>query len=245
VEVGIEGNVYLAYQFDLSDFDVASYQAGPYVNYKVSDNLYASFRYGFNYIDLGHDPYLKRNVVTPQLTYLEKDFGYTSAYYQFQARQFDGPSAPEQDRDGQVHTLGIVQGINLPALFRDAGAANLEFSYRLDRQETKGSDFDGWFNTVGVVLYTPLPFWKLRADMGASLSYEAYDNGNSLDADGDERKDWEYNVSAGLTRQLTKEIAIRADYTFTDHRSDVETAAGERPFEYDRHQFGIRLIVSF
>src|SRR4029079_10463009 len=81
LEVGVEGSGYFTWQGDLSDFDTASYQAGPFVNYKVRENLYASARDNFNYIVLGHDPFLKRSVLTPQLTLVEPKFGYTSTYY--------------------------------------------------------------------------------------------------------------------------------------------------------------------
>jgi Tfp pilus assembly protein PilF len=244
-EVGIEGNGYFSWHFDLADFDIASYQAGPFVNWHFSENWFLSARYGFNYVELGHDPYLTRHVITPQLTYLEKNFGYTSAYYQFETRQFDEDvTTPELDRDGQIHAIGLVQGINLPAFFRDAGPANLELSYRFEDQIADGSDFDGLFHTLGVTMYVPLPVWKLRADVGLSGSYDDYSHPNSLDDDGDERQDLEWNFSAGLTRQFTKNIAVRVDYSYTDHNSNVKTG-GVRPYEYDRNQAGIRLIISF
>ncbi|CAN5565094.1 hypothetical protein BH09PLA1_BH09PLA1_28280 [soil metagenome] len=245
-EVGVEANGYFSWHLDLNDFDIQSYQAGPFVNYKVRDNLFLSARYGFNYITLGRDAFLKRHLITPQITYIEKDFGYTSAYYQFQSRQFDDPATtPELDRDGQIHTLGVVQGITLPAIFRDAGPAALELTYRFEDQVTDGSDFDGKFHNLGVTLYTPLPFWKLRGDLGTSISYDRYDHGNSLDDFQDKRRDWEWNFSAGLTRQFTKNIAVRADYSYTDNSSNVKTAGDLRPYNFDRWQVGLRLIISF
>ena len=141
--------------------------------------------------------------------------------------------------------LGIVQGINLKPFFRDAGPANVELAYRYDNQATTGTDFDGDFHTVSATLYSPLPFWKLRADVGVAASYEGYDNANSLDADGDERNDWEFAVSAGVTKQIYESTALRIDYTYTDHNSNVETAVGQKPYEYDRHLFGVRLIFSY
>jgi hypothetical protein len=202
-------------------------------------------RYGFNYIEFGHDPFLKRHVVTPQLTYIETKFGYTSGFYQFQSRQFDGVTTAPLDRDGQSNAVGIVQGINLPAIFRDAGPSNLELSYRFDAQNTKGSDFDGKFHTLGATYYTPLPFWKLRADAGVNFSFDNYDHPNSLDVTGDKREDFEFSATAGITKEINKNIAVRVDYSYTDHNSNVETAAGQKPYEFDRHQVGFRLIFTF
>ena len=160
VEIGVEGSGYFAYEFDLNDFDTYSYQIGPFISYKFSPNLYGRLSYAFNYIELGHDPYLNRNIVTPSLTYVEPKLGYTQAYYQFEARQFsdtfthqDDPNSFDNrdalDRDGQDHTFGLVQGINLPEIFPGAGTANMPIDYRLIDQETHGSDYDGLFNQVG------------------------------------------------------------------------------------------------
>lgn len=244
-DFGIEGNAYLAWQFELNEFDIASYQAGPYVNYRVTDNLFASLRYGFNYLEYGHDPYLTRNLLTPQLTYIEKDFGYTSAYYQFQTRQFDDPGAiPQFDRDGQNHIFGLVQGIRLPEIFDGAGNSNIDLSYRFEHQETKGSDFDGNFHTVGATYYLPMPN-QFRADFGVNAIFEGYKNPNSLDADGDKRDDTELSFVIGLTKDFGKGFSARIDYTYTDRSSNVTTAAGQKPYAYDRDILGVRFIYSY
>jgi Tfp pilus assembly protein PilF len=244
-EVGIEANGYFSWYADLSDFDIASYQGGPFFNWHFSENWFFSGRYGFNYVDLGHDPYLTRHVITPQLTYIEKNFGYSSAYFQFESRQFDEDvPSPPLDRDGQIYTIGFVQGINLPAFFRDAAPANLDLNYRFEDQQAQGSDFDGLFHSLGATLYVPLPVWKLRADIGGSVSYDGYTHGNSLDDNRDKRQDWEYNLTFGLSREITKNFTVRLDYTYTDHESNVDTGTVS-PYSYDRNQAGIRLIITF
>jgi tetratricopeptide (TPR) repeat protein len=259
VDIGIEAAGYFAFQFDLNSFDIASYQIGPYVNYRLAENVYASMRYAFNYITLGHDSYLNRNIVTPQLTFIEPNFGYTSAYYQFEARQFadefshqfDHPNFDVKnrlDRDGQNHTLGLVQGINLPELFAGAGRANMEVNYRLIDQETHGSDYDGLFNQVGVTLYTPLPFWNLKADVGVSYEIDKYRHGNSLDSDGDTRSDEQWIATAGVQRQIFKNCTMRVDYNYTNNNSNVRFGPGAGSidvFDYDRHQVAVRLIYAF
>ena len=244
-ELGLEASGYFTWQQELSDFDTESYQGGPFINYKVNDKLFASIRYGYNLIRVGHDDFLRRNLITPQLTYIEPKFGYTSGYYQFQTRDFENqvPLAAF-DRDGINNAIGIVQGINLGEFFKGAGPANVEVSYRFENQETDGSDFDGNFNTVGAVLYTPLPFEKTRADIGVSFGYDQYSHGNSLDADRDRRRDTEISAVVGITREITKGCAVRLDYSYTNHNSNVETA-GQKPYEYDRHQVGLRLILSY
>jgi outer membrane protein assembly factor BamA len=248
-DMGLEGAGYFAWQQELNDFDTESYSGGPFLNYHLTPNLYASARYGYNLVRVGHDSFLTQHVVTPQLTYIEPKFGYTSGYYQFQSRNFaddpTGPSAP-LNRDGTNHIVGIVQGIDLPSFFKDAGAANLELSYRFERQETTGADFDGYFNSVGATIYTPLPLGKLRADVGVNLSYDNYDNPNSLDAVPQEpRQDWEFAGVVGLTREIFKGCALRVDYSYTDHHSNVVDPAGLRPYQFDRNQIGTRLIFSY
>ena len=246
LDAGDEGAGYFTWQNSLSPFDIDSFQAGPFANYKLTDKLYLSGRYGFNYVQFGYQPFLVRNVVTPQLTYLEPKLGYTSVFYQFQDRQFKQASlTPELDRSGTDNAIGIVQGINLPQLFAGQGAANLELNYRFEDQEARGSDFAGQFNAVGATLYTPLPIFKLRADAGVTLDYESYDHPNSLDSNGRDRRDFEVDVATGITKDLTKDLALRLDYTFTNRDSNVTSAAGQHPYAYDRHVVGIRLIYSF
>jgi tetratricopeptide (TPR) repeat protein len=249
IDAGIEGSGYFTWENDLDNFDVDSYQIGPFLNYHVSKNLYASIRYGFNYINLGYSPFLTRNLVTPQLTYIEPKFGYTSAYYQFQTRNFNDkfPTPHTRfrlDRDSHNNAIGVVQGINLPELFADTSPANLEVSYRFENQQASGSDYDGNFHTVGATLYTPLPFWKLRADLGTAVTFEDYTHGNSLDAGHDKRSDTEYDLTVGLNRELVSGLVLRVDYSYTDRLSNVEKA-GQRPFQYDRNQVGVRLIYSY
>jgi tetratricopeptide (TPR) repeat protein len=264
-DIGLEAAGYYTYHDELSDFDIVSHQGGPFLNYRLRDNLYASVRYGFNYLEFGHEPYMNRHIATPQLTWVQPKFGYTSGFYQYQHREFSepvpvfvregsltGPLVDVFDRDGDVHTVGVVQGITLPELFEGAGPSNLEVSYRYERQLAEGSDFDAHFNNVGVTFYTPLPLWKMRADVGASVGFDLYDNPNStdnnpfvLEADDDEREDLETSFSAGLTRELTKWASVRVDYTFTDNDSNVEQSDGSEPYSYDRHVVGVRLILSY
>lgn len=243
IDAGLEGTAYLNWHDSgLSDFDTQSYQGGPFVNYKINDKLWLSARYGFNYVTLGKDPFLVRHLFTPQLTYLEKDFGYTSGYYQFLYQDFrDDPTGAQKplNRDGYTNAVGVVQGINLPPLFSGADAANLELTYRFENQQTDGSDFDGNFNTLGATLYAPLPWWKLRADIGGTISRDLYSHDNSLSTDGERRKDWEYAVSAGLTKQLNDILAVRVDFTYTDHPSNVDE------YDFNRYVAGIRLLVSY
>ena len=245
IDAGVEGTGYFTFHWDLNDFDVASYQAGPYINYRLRENVYVSARYGFNYIDLGYEDFLSRHIVTPQLTIIEPNFGYTSAYYQFQERDFKGtPATPELDRDGPLHALGVVQGIQLPEFFRDAGRANLELSYRFEYQDTDGNDFEGSFHSFGITLFTPLPFWKLKYDIGVSFDVDDYANVNSLDDDGDERSDTEFNFVTGITKEINKNWAVRVDYAFQDHDSNIEVG-GADAFSFERSQVGVRLIFSY
>jgi hypothetical protein len=139
----------------------------------------------------------------------------------------------------------VVQGINLPPLFHDVTPANLEVSYRFENQQATGNDFDGNFHTVGATLYTPLPFWKLRADLGGSVTYEQYSHPNSLDASGDKRRDTEYDISVGFNREIFTGLVLRVDYSYTDRLSNVETGAGQRPYQYNNNQVGVRMIYSY
>jgi len=93
-----------------------------------------------------------------------------------------------------------------------------------------------------------LPFWKMRADAGVTLSFDNYDNPNSLDTRFgrfEQREDFEFGVTAGLTKEFNKNIAVRVDYSYTDHNSNVETTDRLKPYEFERNQVGFRLIFTF
>jgi tetratricopeptide (TPR) repeat protein len=239
-DVGIDTSEYFAWQNRVSDFDLASYDVGTYANYRVIENgdLYASLRYDFNDVELGHDPFLKRNLVTPQVTYIERNFGFTTAYGQYDVRQFDMGSGA-LDRDGHYYAAGILQSIDLPELFKGIGKNRLEVSGRYEHQDTKGSDFDGNIYSAGVTVYGALPLWKLQADAGISVSYEGYANGNSLAADHRVRHDFEYRPSVGVSREICPNATVRVDYSYTNHDSNVAV------YEYDRHVVGVSLILTY
>jgi hypothetical protein len=120
----------------------------------------------------------------------------------------------------------------------------LKLEYRLIDQETQGADYDGLGNLVGATFYTPLPFWKLRADAGVSYEWDNYRHSNSFDSGGDQRFDQILNASAGINKQLNKNVTFRVDYTFTNDDSNVKQG-GVDVFDYDRHQLGVRLLCTF
>lgn len=246
LEAGLETTNYFAFQDNLQNFNIASYQAGPYLNFKLAPNLFASVRYDFNYLTLGYHSFLKRNLVTPQLTLQEPKFGFTSVFYQFEDRQFLQPEVTQPlKRDGDLNVVGVLQGITLPELFKGSGAAELDLSYRFSNQQTRGSDFSGNFNTAGATLVTPLPFWKLKGDIGVNATFENYEHPNSLDAIGRRRDDFEVNTLVGLTKELFRGVTLRVDYSYTDHQSNVRTNTGSKPYQFDRNVLGVRLILSY
>jgi hypothetical protein len=63
----------------------------------------------------------------------------------------------------------------------------------------------------------------------------------------------ECRLTAGLTRRLTRWSVVRVEYEYTIHDSNVVTVdpdaggplTGERPYEFDRHVLGVRMIFNF
>lgn len=250
-DIGIATENYFAFQDDLNDFDLASYQVGAYANMQVNSWLIASLRYDFNNVELGHDPFLKRNVVTGELTYLEPQLGFTSLFTQFDRRQYDEQAGEGAlNRDGAFYGIGLVQSFDLPNPVVTSQPAELQLVGRYRRENAKGQDFDGNLTNAGATVVVPLP-WKLKADFAVNLDWELYDNGNSLDAEGDRRRDFETELSAGITRQINKNFAIRVDYDYTDHDSNIRTLGdavepnGINPYEFKRQIFGARMIFDF
>ncbi|MCC6238718.1 MAG: tetratricopeptide repeat protein [Phycisphaerales bacterium] len=250
IDVGVEANGYFTFQQDITSFDISSYQIGPYVNYKLAENLHASARYGFNYVEFGHEKYLTRHLITPQLTLINPKGGYTSAYFQYQlndfATEYDDP-LKTFDRDGNSYVLGLVQGIPVPSLFDAQQKANIDLSYRVTYQDTQGQEYQGILQTLGVAYYTPLPFWNLRLDLGGTLTYEAYRNPSQFDDPGNRsrRRDLEYVLSIGVTHKINDKASLRVDYAYTNHNSNIEMTGSGDPFDYNRSIVGVRFIYTF
>lgn len=255
IEFGVEGSGYFSFHKELNDFDIESYQAGPYLDWKTSKETRVGLRYGYNYLRLGSDPYLTRNIITPSFLWFRANVAYTQVYYQYQTYSYQQSVALDAfDRDGDSHRVGILQGIYLPALFKDADRTTLELSYRYEHQWTQGNDFQGNFHTVGLTYYIPLPVWNLKADFGASLNYDGYSNPNSIEnnptvveAADSKRHDWEWRLGAGVTKKFNDWLSFRIDYTYTKNDSNIETAgtSGFHPYEFDRQVVGARLIFSY
>lgn len=245
VEAGIDTTNYFAFQTLDNNFDIASYQVGAFGNFRICDNFFAGIRYDFNYLQVGHDSFLNRNMVTPSVTLLEPRFGYTTAYYQFEARQFLlAPPSAALDRDGQKHVLGVIQGFDLHSMAR-AGldAPRLEAGLRYENDDTSGSDFDGNFITGSVAFISPI-CRNWTGDVGLELSYFNYNNPNSLDSGGRDREDFEVRPHLGLTWRVNQFVAVRGDYTYTYHQSNV-LAGAVRPYQYNQHIVGARVILTY
>jgi Tfp pilus assembly protein PilF len=249
-EAGVGTTNYFSFQSKLSEFDLDSYQVGAFANWRIAPNVVLGLRYDFNDVDLGYEPYLKRNFVTPEITVFENNFGYTGAFYQFDARQYQSVAGEGAlNRDGQVAGVGIVQSINLPEFFRGAGRAELQLLGRFRNQQTKGQDYDGDFYDLGATLFLPLP-GKLKADVGINFDIQDYKNPNTLDAENRRRHDCEFDFEMGITRQLNEWAAIRAAYAYSTDDSNVRTAAvadqpAENPYEFSHHVVGVMMIFTF
>jgi tetratricopeptide (TPR) repeat protein len=245
VDAGIDTTDYFAWQSYDNDFDIASYGVGAFGNFRITRDLFAGVRYDFNYMEVGHDTFLNRNTVTPNVTYIEPRLGYTTGYYQFEARQFhEVPPTAALDRDSHNNVLGIVQGIDLPKLARNGmEAPRVEVGFRYENQSASGSDFDGNFFTLSGEYFTPL-CRTCTGDVGVELSYFPYDNANSLDNAHDKRTDYEARPHVGITWQANRYIAVRGDYTYTYHYSNVQ-AGNVRPYAYDQHVVGVRVIFTY
>ena len=66
---------------------------------------------------------------------------------------------------------------------------------------------------------------------------------------GDQRFDKILNVTAGISKQLNKNVTFRVDYTYTHDDSNVSFTTAPTGtvdvFDYDRHQVGVRLLCTF
>ncbi len=243
--IGADTSDYFGWHNLDSNYDIDSYDVGLFTTYRLSQNVFAGGRYDFNYQELGYSAALTRNALTPQLTVIEPSVGYTTGYLQLDDREYhQAPPTPELNESGVAFILGLAQGINFTSFSHDPGESpRLELTLQYEHDATRGSDFDGDFVTTSATMFFPIcRHWI--ADAGLELGGFDYANGNSLDNNHARRMDYEIQPQIGVTWQVMSHLAVRGDYSYIYHESNVVSGT-IRPYEYRNNVLGLRVILTY
>ena len=238
--IGLIMSTYDNFYFNQNEFDFQDYMGGAYANAALGDAWIAGIRYEFHQSLLDYDEFASEHRLVPNLTFREGDFGHTTAYYEYDATQFNFlPLVPAQDRDGDVHAFGVTQ-----AIYTFCGQGRLFLGYRYEQAFTKGTDFDRSTNMLTARIERPLSErWVFDAE--ARQFWDDYENPNSLDFFGRPRGDQRTEARTGLQFYFTGHASVRMDYTYIYSNSNTENLFGVNFFEYDRHLLLTQFIYDF
>lgn len=238
--IGLIMSTYDNFYFNQNEFDFQDYMGGAYANVALGDAWIAGIRYEFHQSLLDYDEFASEHRLVPNLTFREGDFGHTTAYYEYDATQFNMlPLVPAQDRDGDAHAFGVTQ-----AIYTFCGQGRLFLGYRYEQAFTKGTDFDRSTNMITARIERPLSErWVFDAE--ARQFWDDYENPNSLDFFGRPRGDQRTEARTGLQFYFTDHASVRMDYTYIYSNSNTENLFGVNFFEYDRHLLLTQFIYDF
>jgi hypothetical protein len=204
--------------------------------------------YLYNYVTVGRDPFLVAHAVRPVVTIREFEQYFTQFQAGVQSKDFkDDRFALNSKRDGTNWLFGITQFAHFP----DRSIV-LRAGYTFDSDRTGGvttavanpaapSNADWSYNGHRLSFGAALPaVYTLKPDLTFDYYHQSYDSANSFSPGGRTvRSDNIYIVSAGVTRPITKWLAVGGQYSYTRDKSNVPL------FNYERSIISISLVGTF
>ncbi len=225
---GLGGSTVHFWQPSIGEFDVNTYSGRAYVNWEPVANLYLGVQYDYTFTQLGHDPFISSNRISPVISklwmrqgdYGEEEFARTDLYYSYDRRDyFDILTDRRFDRDGNYHAIGLTQSFNLmraealwPEYYGADGPGASEGTdgrrwmsvaggYLFRNERTNGEEFDLSGNAVFAGINIPLP-WRLDFNLRGEWGWDDYSERSAFDFEGKERFDFIQRYEAGLARTL-------------------------------------------
>jgi len=289
LNVGIGGSTYHAWHAHIEEFDLNTYSGRAFVNWEPFDavpDIFLGVQYDYSYTKLGQDPYISSNRISPVISKIWRDDSgtepglgderaRTDIFYSYDDRDyFDPIFDPRLDRDGNYHSVGLVQsfnlvradriwkdyyaaggGDNLPRDYRDAERwARIWLGYTYRNERTQGDEFDLFGNTVRGGLELPLPY-RFAFDFTAEFTWDDYSQPNLFDFRRFERFDFIQRYIFGVTRtfidrgecESMKSLSVksRAFVELYDQDSNVWDRLSQDLYQFNRQIYGLELLISF
>jgi tetratricopeptide (TPR) repeat protein len=228
--LGLGGQTSHLWQPSIAEFDINLYGGRAYINWEALSDLFLGLQYDYSYSQLGHDPFISSNRITPVISKiwrgspavageLGEPRARTDIYYSYDYRDYlDELVDFRFDRDGPYHAVGIKQTFNL---WR---ARDLWHDYYAGQPDAEPVDFrDGerWlalrlgyvhrnertqgdeFDLVGHTIQAGLDVplpYRLMLAFRTDLSWDGYNHPSLLDYRRNERRDFIQRYDFGLTR---------------------------------------------
>lgn len=228
--IGVGGSTAHLWQPSIGEFDVNAYGGRAYVNWEAVPSLYLGLQYDYSYTQLGHDPFISSNRLTPVISKIwlrpdgqgfSEERGRTDVYYSYDYRNYLDPLADDRfDRDGEYHTVGATQRFNLvraeqmwPDYYastdkgtrRDANDGlrwlEMRVGYAYRNERTLGDEFDLYGNSVLAGVVVPLPY-RLAFEFSGGFTWDIYQHPSLFDFERKPRRDFVQRYDFGLTRTI-------------------------------------------
>ncbi len=171
--------------------------------------------YRFTYATLGGDDFLKLHNVFPTLGYSVLPNWYMIFGYNYQSKDFDIDS----DRDANHHALAIDN-----FWFLRGGKTSVSLGYRLQKEDTDGSEFEYLGNLLTARFKTSASIGGFDFDTTAFFQYQSRDYDNETASIGTKRDDDRYTVGLGFGKNLSRIIRARLNYQYFNSDSNLSDA---------------------
>ncbi len=222
--MGLGGGTTNFWQPEISEFDLNQYRGRAFVNWQAFTDLYLGVDYEYSYTQLGHEPFISSNRITPSVSYQwrrtpgnpdSRQVGRTDVYYVFDDRNYlEVLDERALDRDGTYqiiglqHTFYIQQARDLwnnyyagdgaaeaPYFGDDWLRARLGYAYRDER--TRGTEFDLRGHSILWGAYVPLPR-RFGLELEGEFAWSDYSGGSIFDYEGKERFEFLHRYELGV-----------------------------------------------
>jgi tetratricopeptide (TPR) repeat protein len=245
--VGVAYGFYRSFHRRLHGFDVEDHTPAVSVLRRFGF-AELSMQYVYDYVTVGHAPFLISHAVHPVLTLRESDRLFTQIHAQYQNKDFqDARFTSNSARDGKNWLAGFTQYV----LYADR-SGHVRFGYFFDTDRTGGGSpsiaipgqtTNADWAYVGHRLSTGVglpPIRTVKLDFGFDFYRQQYDNPNSFSATGTTvRRDNIYILTATATKELTSWLSLSFEYNYTRDQNNISV------FDYSRSVYSLMLAGHF
>lgn len=213
-----------------SAFDQRNVNAAGGVSYLTQRNLFR-LTGSYNELAVENDTFRRVAGVTGEVNHQLDELQMLNGFLQFAKLEHPGPN---QVRDADLWALG--GGYRRAFIGKWQPLLTLSANVGEERNQENRPDLGrGFYGGRVAFAATPAPRWSLSA--GATYLHSKYDGADVLL--GVVRKDKYYGLDANVSYALTRNWSVRAEYQFTDNRSNLAL------YEYDRHLLMFKLRYEF
>jgi tetratricopeptide (TPR) repeat protein len=188
--------------------------------------LDAGLSYRFTHATLGGDDFLNLHNLLPSVGYSVLPNWYMIVGYNYQSKDFDTDS----DRDADHHALAVDN-----FWFLWDGRASVSLGYRLQKEDTDGSEFAYFGNQINVRFKSALAIGGFEFDTIAYFQYQNRDYDNVTASIDEKREDNRYTVGLGFGKNWNQIVRAQLDYGYYNSDSNLSDS------DYDEHTITLSL----